>query len=304
MFVGHAMLAFALVGLGAVRLGWSREAALRLAVVAALFATLPDVDIVYAPVGLLGGVSGVAGAVHTFWVTGNVVHRGPTHSLVLGVMTAVAAGAAARRTASGRVVAAVLLVAVVGTALAVSGILGGVVVGVFVLGAVALVAVARRFSLPAGATAIAAAAGLLSHPFGDLFTGSPPAMLYPFDATLFTARVHLLADPTLNLLGAFAVELATIWLAFAVYCRLTRRRPLALIDRRAVAGAAYPLAALWLPAPTIDAASPFVFSVLAVGFVGVTPPRIERVLTLRAVGTALAAVTVAWLAYLLVYLVG
>src|SRR6056297_1986212 len=92
MFIGHGLLAFALVALVGRRWGLTRDRTLSLAVLAGGFATLPDVDMVYAPVGLLGGASGAFTAAEAFWQTGNVVHRVITHSLVIGVVAAVAFG--------------------------------------------------------------------------------------------------------------------------------------------------------------------------------------------------------------------
>ena len=85
MFIGHAALAFALVGGVAIARGWTTERTLAIAVVAGAFAALPDVDMVYALVGVAsigagGDALALAGA---FWSTGNVVHRAITHSLVL-----------------------------------------------------------------------------------------------------------------------------------------------------------------------------------------------------------------------------
>ncbi len=326
MFVGHGLVALALAGTAARLLGCSRERAASIGLAAALFGTLPDVDIVYAPVGLLGGVSGLAAAAEAFWETGNVVHRGPTHSLLVGAVGAVAAGLAARGTVAGRLTAVALCSGLVAVALTVSGLLGAVVVAVAAAVGGVLVGVARGFGLGPAAVAGAAAAGLLTHPFGDLVTGTPPALLYPLDAAVVSGRIVLSADPTLHLLGAFGIELAAIWAGVAVYARLTGRRLPALVDRRAALGLLYPAAAVAIPAPTLEAAAPFVLSVLAVGVVGVVPPPAralgrdadrplalalpdggrgprDRLPGLDAVATGLAAVTLAGLAYGLTYAV-
>jgi len=304
MFVGHACLAFAVAAVGADRLGWSRERALGVAALAALFATLPDVDVVY---GLSGLIAPAAGAgpvpVESFWDAGNRVHRGVTHALpVAGVVTA-AVWLGSRSGARSRATGAVLLTALVPVVAALSGGLAGAVTAVFVLGAGGLVALARHRGLSPEIVAGAALVGLVTHPFGDLLTGEPPALLYPFDVTVVAERVVLSADPTLHLIGAFGVELATVWLALAAYFRITGKRPAAHVDRRAVLGVAYAGAALALPAPTLEVSYHFVFSVLAVGFVGVAPPSLERVRTWRAGVTALAAVSLAAVAYAAVYLI-
>jgi hypothetical protein len=123
-------------------------------------------------------------------------------------------------------------------------------------------------------------------------------------------------DPTLHLLGAFAIELATVWLALAVVCRVTDRSIRASVDRRAAVGAAYGLAALATTPPTLEVSYHFVFSILGAGLLcGVVrdgsrpsiPRSSDRGLpssdgVLEVGLTALAAVTVALAAYAAVYL--
>jgi hypothetical protein len=115
----------------------------------------------------------------------------------------------------------------------------------------------------------------------------------------------LAGDPTLHLLGAFGIELATIWLAAAVFVRLRGEHLFVHVDRRASLGASYAAAAVVLPAPTLDVSYHFVFTVLAVGAVGVLTWRRPFAVAddrLRAGLTGLAAVTLAWAAYGLAYL--
>jgi membrane-bound metal-dependent hydrolase YbcI (DUF457 family) len=304
MFVGHASLAFAVAALGADRLGWSRERALGVAALAALFATLPDVDVIYGLSGLLAPAAGSGPVpVESFWAAGNRVHRGVTHALPVAAVVTAAVRLGGRTEAAPRAAGATLLAALVPVVAAVSGGLAGAVTAVFVLCVGAVVALARRRGVPSRVLAGATFVGLFTHPFGDLLTGEPPALLYPFDATLVAERVVLSADPTLHLLGAFGVELATVWLALAAYFRVSGERPAAHVDRRAVVGVAYAGAALALPAPTLEVSYHFVFSVLAVGVVGVAPPSLDRVRSWRAGVTALAAVSLAAVAYAAVYLV-
>ncbi|WP_136715340.1 metal-dependent hydrolase [Halorientalis salina] len=283
MFIGHGLLAFAVVALLGRRIGWSREGTLWLAVLAGGFATLPDVDMVYAPVGLLGGASGAFGAAEAFWQTGNVVHRVLTHSLVVGLVAAVAFGGwtAARDwdgagfrghwTRRQGVLAGAgiaLLGGLVGGATLATGGLAGVIMAVFVAAGLGLTTVAARRGVTSGQMVGMALVGLLSHPFGDMVTGSPPALLYPFDLTLVADRFVLHPDPTLHLVGAFVVELSTFWLAAYAYCRLRDERVREYVSPRAAVGVGYAAAALLIPAPTLAASSHFVFSILAVGFVG------------------------------------
>lgn len=311
MFVGHALLAFALVG-GAAALLTDRRVGLRLGIVAAAFATVPDVDMVYALVGLLGADGGVMGTVRSFWQASTAVHRTITHSLLVAPVAAALAAAwlhGRREDSPAFLGVGALIGAGLGTvATLVSGALGGAVMAVFVVAAVAVAEGTDRYTeFGARATFAAALAGLASHPFGDLATGEPPALLYPLNAPIVTERVALSADPTLHLLGAFGVELAAIWAGLLVAMWLLERPVREAIDFRAVAGAGYALAALAIPAPTLDFSYPFVFSVLSVGMVGAVPrvslPDVsfERPDAIGAALTGLTAVTVAGAAYAVAY---
>jgi membrane-bound metal-dependent hydrolase YbcI (DUF457 family) len=310
MMVGHAMLAFALATAVAAR-RWPRERALAFGVVAAAFATVPDVDMVYALFGLAqAGFGGVWEMTDTFWGSSTLVHRAVTHSLVVGSIAAVAFTASV--TDRGKPVAALLLAGLTAVAFLRSGLLGGAVMLAFLFAGVAVaVLITKTTGLGPRAVLAAALLGLLSHPFGDLFTGEPPKFLYPFDVRPLTERVVLLGDPTLNLLAVFGVELATIWLAGFVYLRVTGKRVFSHVDARAAVGVAYAIAVAAMPAPTMEVSYHFVSTILAVGIIGVVPHLLPSRSVLAAewneavtwVMTGLAAVSVAALAYTLTYLV-
>lgn len=322
MFVGHALLAFSLVAGAAGLAGRDRSRALALGLAAGAFAAVPDVDMAYALVGVGGaGTTAPLALTSAFWATGNAVHRAVTHSLLVvpPVTLAAAAWTAGRRGRSGAAAASAgLLLALVAAALVASGPLAAAVMALFGLAAVGVATLlARRTDLGSGAVLGAALVGLASHPFGDLFTGTPPALLYPLSAAPTTGRVALAADPTLHLLAAFGLELATAWLAVLVVARLSGVR--VLPARRATVGVGYAAALPVLPAPTLDLSYPFVFGALAVGLL-VLLPGVARgrpgagdrdgVAALvpaapgaaRATLTGLTAVTLAWAAYTATYL--
>lgn len=298
MFVGHGLLAFALVAFLGKRRGCDRAVVLSGAVLAGLFGMLPDVDVVY---GLLGVLLGpVAVDPESFWAVSNEVHRGFTHSVPVGLLTASGAGLLARRD-GWKAAGLAILTGVVVIAFTVSGGVAGLVAVVFVAGVVALVTLGRRLALSPQMIASVALVGAVSHPFGDLFTGSPPDVLYPFDAVLIADRVVLAADPTMHLLAAFGLELATVWLAVGMYFRVIDRTLLEHVDRRAALGVAYGGTAFVLPAPTLEVSYHFVFSVLGVGVIGVVQPSVRRVVTWRSAVTALATISIAVVAYAIVY---
>jgi membrane-bound metal-dependent hydrolase YbcI (DUF457 family) len=319
MFVGHAALAFAVVaGLASRR--FERREALLVGAVAAAFAAIPDVDMLYAPVGLVGARLDALAMASAFWSASTVVHRGVTHSLVVAGLVACVALVwfVGTRTRPSRGLALSAAALGAGAALVVgvardAGALGGAVTALFVASAVAVAWVAaRRTDLAVGPFALAAAFGLLSHPFGDVFTGTPPAFLYPFEFVLVGERVTLAADPTLHLLAAGALELLTVWLAVAILVDGTGLRMRHLVAPRVAVAAGYAVSVFLIPPPTLDLSYPFVLSVVAVGAVGAIPRvHLRRAQRRRvsvpgrptALVTALAAVTVAWVAYAVAYLV-
>jgi membrane-bound metal-dependent hydrolase YbcI (DUF457 family) len=307
MMVGHGALAFALAAGAAVAVGLGRERALLFGAVAGAFGLVPDADIGYAVVGLFANGGFDPGELpDVFWETGNIVHRGLTHSLVVGAVGALLFGLLARRGPL-RAVAAAGLAGTVALTLAFPGLLEAGVMVSFLLAGAAVALGARWLGLGPFGVAGAALVGLLSHPFGDVFTGTSPTLFYPLDLAVLPERVLLSSDPTLHLLGAFGTELVALWLAVVVYF-LVRDRPLrAHLHRRAALGTSYAGAVVLLPLPTLAVSYQFVFGVLAVGAVVTLAglPALDRrsPRTWHAlVVTGLATVTVAWLAYLLAYL--
>ena len=313
MFIGHGLLAFAVVtGLASIA-GWNAERALAVGLLAGAFGLAPDVDILYAPVGLLG-VDGLVEAETAFWAAGNAVHRGVTHSLLVGGAAAAAAGLWAAGTRPARALAAAIAAGIIAVG-AGDGLLAAVIMAAFVATVFAIGSVGTRRAIAARHVGAAAAVGLLSHPFGDLFTGGPPAFLYPLDVTLVATRVVLHPDPTVHLLAAFGLEVATMWAAAVVYLHATDRRMVDYVSPHATLGLAFAGAALLLPPPSLDAPYRFVFGALGVGAVsgiGTHPRNWRRLLTtdpdgrpLTALGatlTALAALTAALVGYGALYL--
>jgi membrane-bound metal-dependent hydrolase YbcI (DUF457 family) len=321
MMVGHALLAFALVA-GALSLaGESRERALSVGLVAGGFAAVPDADMVYALVGLVGADYGNVFAVtEAFWATSTVAHRSVTHSLVVAVP---AAGAFALWTGGSRparAAAVSLAVALIAAAQVVTGPLAVVVMTAFLLAGFAVATLAdSRAGLGPRAVLGAALFGLWSHPWGDMVTGEPPHLLYPLTDSASVERLALSPDPTLHLLGAFGLELATLWLAALVYCHMSDVSLSDTVNRRATLGVVYGVAVLAIDPPTLSVSYQFVFSIVAVAVLAAVPFGRARLRTrfpgdlslpdgamtqegvLTGLLTGLAGLTVALLAYAVAY---
>lgn len=301
MFVGHGLLAFAVVALLTRRMGGTRERALSLGLIACVFGFVPDVDMLYAPVGLLAVAEGPLARAEHFWSASAVVHRTVTHSLLAGSIGALSAAAWSGDTPVRSVGVALLGCLAIGVTL-LSGRLVGAITVAFAVAVLVVATAARRIGFGPRSVFGAALFGLLSHPFGDLFTGTPPQFLYPFGGSLIGGRIALSSSPTLHLLGAMGIELLVIWLAAAVVCSLTHHRLRDHVEPWAVLGVVYAVAVPTIPPPTLDTSYPFVFSVLGVGVVCGAPrldPRRPEWLT--AAVTALTAVTAAALAYAVLY---
>lgn len=301
MFLGHAVLAAGLAALVVRARGGSPERALSVATIAGLFATAPDVDIVYALPGLMAA-DGLMGAPDAFWTASTAVHRGVTHSLLLAIPAAIVV------TLSGRSIwkAGMLGLGLCGMILATAGSLPTAIFTAFLLLGGAITAVANRIDLDERSVLGAALLAFLTHPFGDLLTGTPPPLLFPLETTVLGGRITPFVDPTLNLLLAFLVELGVLW--FGIWA-LARTADVALrpaLNRRALLGATIAVPALVLTPPTMAASVHFVLPALAVGLVGVLPQRLppgSSVGPLPALVTGLAAITVGVSAYTLAYLV-
>jgi membrane-bound metal-dependent hydrolase YbcI (DUF457 family) len=347
LFVGHALLAFALAVLVAEWRGWPTHRAFAIGIAVGLFAALPDVDVLWAVVAMNPSelVAGTQIRPSEFWGTAHGIHRSMTHSLVAAAVAGPAfglwtlrrrrafdgigpwsdvgenlegGGRFDRRSVASVAIALAALATLVVVSVYASGAVGGFVMTAFVLGGLAIATGARRYlGLSPRLIALAAVAGVASHPWGDLVTGEPPALLYPIDVQLLSERVVLSADPTLHLLGAFAIELAVVVLAAIVVARHAGLDPASLVDRRAGIGALYGAGAVLMVPPTIDLSYHFVFSILTVGVVCGTirrsrwSPVSARNLyhrfagdpeaALRTTFTALAGIAIALVSYAVVY---
>jgi hypothetical protein len=302
MYLGHSFFAFAVVAAGGYVLDLDRRRVLVLAGLAAGYGLLPDIDVWRTGyVFLREGSDGVFPTEQHVWKHSWVVHRALTHSVVTGAVAAAVSGLTVR--ATGRDSTGTRLGAALGVATASAGLLavaaasagrpGVVTMGLFLGGAVGLAALGRRQGATAEDVAAVAGVGLLTHPFGDLWMGRPPALLAPVVSEPPLGEVMLSPDPVLHFVFAVAVEVALLGACLHLVCALYDRRTLDYLSPLALAGLGYAAVLGRVPDPTFAEAYQFTTGLFVVAMAVAlavlrTDPRHQRVRA-RAFGSGVAA---------------
>ena len=215
MFVGHALLAFALATLVADWRGWSARQALTLGLVAGAFAAIPDMDMIYTVVALdVGRLSAdTLRQPSVFWDASRAVHRSITHSLLISLAAGPAFGAWAAGTSTSRgwlvvrAVASAILLSLVWAAWVYSGLAGTIVVGTFISGGTQ----APNWARFASSTRVGFWAGLVAFLVGNGFlflSGAVGGAVY--DVTPAGDLYEVLAAQGLAAIGLIALVL-NIW---------------------------------------------------------------------------------------------
>lgn len=267
MIVGHAFLAFIISALAGFYWGKEPKQCILIGFFGLLFALLPDVDILFAWKEVLVILkSGVFGFVEAFWDASRNFHRGISHSLVTLLLAQVSF--LAYRKFEQRSLLAFTPISLTVFGYLLSGIPAAAVLGVFSLLGAFVTHHSREFlSLPE--FALASGAGLLTHPFGDIFTGTPPDFFFPLDFPVIGSRVVLNADPVLNLFSVFFIELSTVFAAFAVFTFLRRESLVSMLHPASLLGLGYAPLYFLIPDPTLSNSYRFVFSSVGLGLLSV-----------------------------------
>lgn len=327
MYVGHGLLGIALGGTLARALGLDRSRSLTLALLAGAFAVVPDVDMARTAVAVMSaGPGAVFPTTEHVWTKSWVVHRSLTHSLISAGLAAtmVTAVVGLLRGGTARSLAARtgLLAGAVGPVLVLlwiargsDALLGVAIIGLYVSAALLVAGYAARRGVPAGHVGLAAVVGLGTHPFGDVWMGTPPTFLYPVLTTPPIETVVFAGDPTLNLLTLFGIEVALAWAALAVVSDLSGQALRDHLDPQAGLGVGFAAVLPVIPPPTLQVAYQFALGTIATGLLlGIAPRAWPDRLAVRTDGgvrrhrplailvTALAGATAALLGYLVAYL--
>lgn len=283
MIIGHGPLAFALTaGILLVATTVSKRSVLYLALVAGIASVIPDIDILF-PLASLVTVNPftVSELVSQFWTVAGERHRHATHSLLLLTGSALVALVQARvpMRLRGYAVAVVLCLVFMLPFSVPTQLL------------IAVISVSLYFILKYKPSTVrhreigaAFMFGLVLHPFGDMFTGTPPAFFYPFTDVIGLSR-WTIAEPTLQFALIFILEIGSLIAALVLVAYLTdiewitytdvRPEPYhALISLLSVTGLLFVFGAHI--SPTVDSATFFVLPLVGATVIGNTPLLARR----------------------------
>ncbi|MDY6819362.1 MAG: metal-dependent hydrolase [Halobacteriales archaeon] len=326
MYIGHELLAIALATGLARAAGVGRQRALLLGGFGGVYAFAPDLDLAYTIWAVLkAGPTNVFPTTEHVWTKSWIVHRSLTHSIVTGTVAVLAVGlfgtTFSRYRAGSRdrytVMGLLSTVGAVGT-LGWIVILSDELLGLLTLGLYVAVILATtawgigRGIAPRQLMAVAAI-GLWTHPFGDVFTGRPPTFLYPIQSKAPFGKIAVAADPTVNLIGLFGLELLIAWAALLVVLSVGEYRLGAHLRPRAILGLGFAATVTVIRPPTLEVAYHFALGTIATGVVlGALPHRFRSnkdatagswpARWLTPLVTALAGASLAVIGYLVAYL--
>lgn len=266
MIAGHVSLAFVIAALLAYRWGVEARRCLTLGVFAAAFTLLPDVDIIFAwkEIAVIL-TSGLSGFVDSFWAASGEFHRGATHTLLALILSFAGFYTYYKKNINSLAFGIVSASAVYG--LAAGGLMGSMVMAVFAALGLKLTDISRE-RIEAREFLLVAGTGLLTHPFGDVFTGNPPDFLFPLDMVLLESRVVLNADPVLNLLSVFLLEIFLLLAAVLVTVEISDEELFSLASPLALLGLLYMPFYYVIPEPTLSVSYHFVFSSVGLAIAG------------------------------------
>lgn len=300
MIAGHFLLAFTVAALTAHYMG--KEEAVKIGVLAGLFSVIPDIDIIYAWKEILVlFTSGFYSFTDSFWQASRATHRGLSHSLVTGMIGA--AGFTFYRERKNKIFASIFTAFMVFYGLYFGSILSASVMLLFTASGLLI---AEKFPGKVSIREFSAAAvfGLLIHPFGDLFTGTPPEFLYPLSSNLMSRRIFLSQDPVFNLLALFSLEIFLGWAALLTLLHIKDRSLFSSLERTSGMGLLFIFSGPFIDAPTMSTAYQFTFSLLILGFTGAEISRRRRTQDLVDLSVNfLSILSLGILSYLIFYLV-
>lgn len=283
MIIGHGPLAFALVAaLLLVTTNFSNKKILYLATIAGIASILPDIDVLFPLISLLSvDTLSITALTDQFWTVSGERHRLATHSLIVfGTAIILAFTQLYFKPTYQKYTIAISTITIflVPLTLPVQLLLTITILTVYTLHNY------QPQTTQTHETALAFAFGAFIHPFGDMFTGTPPAFLYPFTDIINLSR-WTLADPTLHFTLIFTLEIGSLIAALYLIAHLTEIDILTYTDVRpkphhtliSTLALIIVLFAIGTnTTPTVDSATPFVLPLVGTLSLAATPTLLYK----------------------------
>lgn len=262
MIVGHTMVGFTVSVLIADHLGIQRKRYMSIGLMGMAFALLPDFDLVLGLTGVIeSGFNGISETREEFWTQGLRYHRGTTHSLIFGLISATTFSLVSYGNKF-KIIGFVLASFIIIGSVFIVGLLHTVTISFYIVPGLLIASVAREYGLNGRLVVISSFTGLLTHPLGDVFMGPSPDLLAPLPFKLVSDQLSIFQDPTLHLLSVFILELITVWIFIHVYLRIKGDFILHYIRPYIFFGTFYGLISPLIKPPTAGSADHLLVSVL------------------------------------------
>lgn len=275
MIIGHAPLAF--VSVVIVLLSFTdfpRQKIVYFGLVAGIASVLPDIDILFplASIVLVDDFS-LANIISQFWMVAEQQHRFATHSIIiLGGSSCITITQMflPKRVQKYSVPFTLLAIFISPISLPIQLIMSSTITTLYILRS------HTRKILSVRELGLFFTIGFIIHPIGDMFTGTPPTILYPFTDILELTRVSF-GNPTLHFGIVFIFEIGSLILSFLLLAYLTENnfitysnvkpKPYHIISAVSIIGCLL-LYFNFQISPTVDSATTFVIPLVSLTIIG------------------------------------
>jgi hypothetical protein len=275
MIVGHAPLAFVSVVIVLFSFtNFSRQKIVYFGLVAGIASIIPDIDILFplASIFLIDEFS-LANIISQFWTVAEQQHRFATHSIIIlgsSSCITIAQMLLPKRVQKYSVPFTLLAIFISPISLPIQLITSSTIITLYILRS------HTQKLLSIRELGLAFTIGFIIHPIGDMFTGTPPTILYPFTDILELTRVSF-GNPTVHFGAVFILEIGSLILAFLLLSYLTENdfitynnvkpKPYHIMYAFSIIGCLL-LYFNFKISPTVDSATTFVIPLVSLTIIG------------------------------------
>lgn len=308
MFVGHSAIAFIIIASITYYTTRDKQLSILLGSFSAIFATLPDVDIIAGvTIFLLNFATEQIGANPTgFWSLTNIAHRGVTHSHIVLLPAVAIISVLLYKPRFGDIYTIILIIFSPLLILFHTTNFVSLTTFYLILASVAIVSRLYRKYNYHNELIISGLFGLFIHPYTDFFTGVPPEVLWP--VYIFDFNMLYLSSPVIHLILVGIIESVSIVFALTFYIWLAEREYHLKHLTLSFGGLVASVVPFLTTHPTVENSYQFVYSTILIGLIiGITwyvynystYERYTRVAHL--VLLTMCSVTISFTGYLILY---